>query len=63
MGEASLPNGRAIVTLTRVQNGDPLALSDEAFLRMKDDLKILNDRVSLNSFFVAAQSEIGVEHD
>ena len=63
VGEVSLPSGKAIVTLTRVQNGDPLALSDEAFLQMKDDLKILNDRVSLNSFFVAAQSEVGVEHD
>ena len=63
VGEVSLANGRAIVTVTRVQDGDPMALSDEELAQIKEGLKTRNDRVSLNSFFIAAQSEVGLERN
>ena len=63
VGEATVPAGTAIVTTTRVQDGDPMALPDEEFSQIKDGLKTRNDRIGLNSFFVAAQSEVGLERD
>ncbi len=63
VGEVSLANGTAIVTVTRVQDGDPMALPDEELAQIKDGLKTRNDRVSLNSFFIAAQSEVGLERN
>ena len=63
VGEVSLANGTAIVTVTRVQDGDPMALPDEELAQIKEGLKTRNDRVSLNSFFIAAQSEVGLERN
>ena len=63
VGEVSLANGTAIVTVTRVQDGDPMALPDEELAQIKEGLKTRKDRVSLNSFFIAAQSEVGLERN
>ena len=63
VGEVSLANGTAIVTVTRVQDGDPMVLPDEELAQIKEGLKTRNDRVSLNSFFIAAQSEVGLERN
>ena len=51
------------MTVTRVQDGDPGALPDEELAQIKEGLKTRNDRVSLNSFFIAAQSEVGLERN
>jgi len=63
VGEVSLANGTAIVTVTRVQDGDPMALPDEELAQIKEGLETRNDRMSLNSFFIAAQSEVGLERN
>ena len=63
VGEVSLANGTAIVTITRVQDGDPAVLPDEELAQIKEGLKTRNDRVSLNSFFIAAQSVVGLERN
>ena len=62
-GDVSTLEGEAIVTVTRVQNGDIKTLSDEEIAGVREGLESRNDRVSLNSFFVAAQAEIGVERN
>ena len=51
------------MTVTRVQNGDIKTLSDEEIAGVREGLESRNDRISLNSFFVAAQAEIGVERN
>ena len=50
------------MTVTRVQD-DPMALPDEELAQIKEGLETRNDRMSLNSFFIAAQSEVGLERN
>ena len=62
-GDVSIIDGEAIVTVTRVQNGDVKTLSDEEIASVREGLKSRNDRISMDSFFVAAQSDVGVERN
>ncbi len=62
-GGVSIVDGEAIVTVTHVQNGDINILSDEEIASVRAGLKSRNDRVSMNSFFVAAHAEVGVQRN
>ncbi|MDC0213384.1 SurA N-terminal domain-containing protein [Gammaproteobacteria bacterium] len=63
VGDVVISDGRAIVTVTRVLDGDLKTLSDEEVSNIREGLENRNGRVSLNSFFVAAQNDVVVERN
>ena len=62
-GDVNLIDGVAVVTVTRVRDGDPNTLSDTERDQFLEGLVSRNDRVGMNSFFAAAQKELGVERN
>lgn len=60
VGETTLPDGAALVTVTRVQQGNVNLTTDAEAAQLEQGLTNRTSQISFGSFFRAAEEELGV---